>query len=218
MAPPYDFLAETFLPLLERMGPKVTATLKCPGFYPAGGGCFTVDIEPSEHLTPLVLEERGKIRGCHGRAIVANLPESIGHRELKTVHECLNWPWEHLKVEELAEGPGPGNVLLLSVESDALTEVFTGFGEKTVPARKVAARAAGLVRTYLEAGVPVGPYLADQLLVPLAMAGEGAFRTVEPTRHMRTNMEIVKQFLDVDIALEELGKNDWHVALSARAG
>jgi len=211
MAPPYDFLAETFLPVLERMGPCVTPALVRPGFYPAGGGCFTVDIAPSKRLTPLVLEERGALRRCSARAVVANLPEDIAHRELKTVHEELRWPWENLRTQEIADGPGPGNVLMLTVESEALTEVFTGFGQRGVPARQVARRAVGLVRTYLDAGVPVGPFLADQLLIPMAMAGGGVFRTVAPTLHLKTNMDVVRRFLDVDIALTEHGANDWRV-------
>src|SRR5687768_8335334 len=38
MAPPFDFLERVYLPLLERMGPRVSMTLERPGFYPAGGG------------------------------------------------------------------------------------------------------------------------------------------------------------------------------------
>ena len=41
-APPFDFLARAFLPLLERMGAPVRAAIQRYGFYPAGGGQFTV--------------------------------------------------------------------------------------------------------------------------------------------------------------------------------
>src|SRR5271166_6297783 len=37
-APPFDFLARTFVPLLERMGPKVVLEFESYGFYPEGGG------------------------------------------------------------------------------------------------------------------------------------------------------------------------------------
>src|SRR5262245_2007058 len=36
-APPFDFLARTFLPVLRRMGAAIEARLEAPGFYPAGG-------------------------------------------------------------------------------------------------------------------------------------------------------------------------------------
>jgi RNA 3'-terminal phosphate cyclase (ATP) len=78
-SPPFDFLAKVFLPLLARMGANVTVKLVRPGFYPAGGGEFTVDIQPATdgRLRPLELMERGEIIGRHARAIVARLPDQI---------------------------------------------------------------------------------------------------------------------------------------------
>jgi len=61
-APPFDFLQKTFLPVLNRMGPAITATMDWPGFYPAGGGKFTVAIKPARRLSPIHLLERGEIR------------------------------------------------------------------------------------------------------------------------------------------------------------
>jgi RNA 3'-terminal phosphate cyclase (ATP) len=49
----------------------------------------------------------------------------------------------------------------------------------------------------------VGPHLADQLLLPLAMAGAGVFRTSAPTLHTRTNMAIIERFLPVTFRIEE---------------
>ncbi len=46
-APPFDFLAQAYLPLVNRMGPQVTATLERPGFYPAGGGTCQITIAPA---------------------------------------------------------------------------------------------------------------------------------------------------------------------------
>src|SRR5262245_11938020 len=46
LAPPFDFLAEVFLPLLERSGVRARATLERHGFHPAGGGSLSVTIEP----------------------------------------------------------------------------------------------------------------------------------------------------------------------------
>ena len=42
-------------------------------------------------------------------------------------------------------------------------------------------------RTWLEAEVPVDEYLADQLLLPLALADGGSFRTTKPSLHATTN-------------------------------
>ena len=57
-APPFDFLARAFLPLVERMGPKVRLQFERYGFYPAGGGRFCAEIEPCGALQPLHVGER----------------------------------------------------------------------------------------------------------------------------------------------------------------
>ncbi len=210
-APPFDFLARAFLPLVARMGPQIEAVLEKPGFFPAGGGRFRVSITPVPRLNPLRLVERGGIRRQTARAAVSNLPLSIARRELKVVGRQLGWPSESLKAVAVDDAQGPGNVLTLAVESDSLTEVFTGFGERGVSAEKVAARAAGQVRDYLARNVPVGRYLADQLLVPLAMAGGGKFRTLPPSRHTRTNIDIIQHFLDIAIAARETEDGSWEI-------
>ncbi len=210
-APPFDFLAKTFLPLINRMGPGVEATLERPGFYPAGGGRFTVSIRPVETLRRVDLMERGKIGGRLARAVVAGLPRHIGERELKVVGKRLAWDSDCLRVEEVDHSRGPGNVLMVEVESESHTEVFTGFGKRGVRAEKVAAGAVKRVTEYMAHDVPVGRHLADQLLIPMALAGGGRFRTLSPTLHTRTNAEIIQRFLDVDISIKEIEAGAWEV-------
>ena len=114
---------------------------------------------------------------------------------------------------EVENSQGPGNILIVEIESENITEVFTGFGEKGIPAEKVAKRAARSVQEYLAFDVPVGRYLADQLLIPMALAGGGQFRTLSPTRHTITNVEIIKKFLDVDITVNEYNQSQWQIEL-----
>ncbi len=205
-APPFDFLERAFLPLLASMGAEVRATLERPGFCPAGGGRMTVAVEPVSALRPLRVLERGAIRRRRARAVVANLHEGIARRELAVVKDRLGWPDEALEVVKIGDGRrGPGNVVLLELESDHVTEVFTGFGEPSVRAETVAQSAVTEARAYLAAGVPIGPHLADQLLVPIALAGGGAFRTCALTRHATTNMEVIAEFLGVRFTVSPAG-------------
>jgi RNA 3'-terminal phosphate cyclase (ATP) len=210
-APPFDFLERAFLPLMRKMGPKVSAILKRPGFYPAGGGMFTVDIKPAERLERLDFCERGRILTRSARATVAKLPRSIAERELKVVRDRLNWEEEFCSVEETPSSPGPGNVLCVEISSEHITEIFTGFGELGVSAEKVARDTVKAVEEYLAAGVPVAHYLADQLLLPMAMAGGGSFRTLAPSRHMTTNADVIRRFLPVDVTMRECARNDWEI-------
>jgi RNA 3'-terminal phosphate cyclase (ATP) len=206
-APPFDFLAESFLPLIDRMGPRISAVLERPGFFPAGGGRFRVTVEPAAALAPFDLLERGPVTGRRARALVAHLPRSIAEREMKVVREKLRWPHECCEVVEDPGGRGPGNAVTIAVTSEAVafeavTEVFTGFGARGVPAEVVACQAVDEAEPYLAADVPVGIHLADQLLLPFAQAGGGAFRTLPPTLHTRTNIAVIRQFTGVDIDVE----------------
>lgn len=224
-SPPFDFLAKAFLPLLNRMacpepgrrGASVTANLVRPGFYPAGGGEFTVEIVPAAdgRLRPLELMERGEIVSRRARAIVAKLPEQIAQRELTVVEKKLGWTGESLVVEQAHDSIGPGNIIMLEMASRNVTDVFTAFGELNVRAEAVAHKAVDEARAYVAAGVPVGPHLADQLLIPLAMAGSGQFRTVAPTRHTTTNIEVIQKFMDVAISVTrvEEDRDVWEIAV-----
>ena len=211
-APPFDFLEKAFLPVINRMGPKVEAVLEKPGFYPAGGGRFKVSINPAG-LKGIDLLERGNIIHKSARASVANLPVKIANRELKVIREKLEWGRELLKAVNVENTQGPGNILTVEIESENITEVFTGFGEKGVSAEKVAKRTVKAVQEYLALNVPVGRYLADQLLVPMVLAGGAKFRTLSPTKHTQTNVEIIKKFLDVEIAMKEHDPNQWEIEL-----
>lgn len=198
-APPFDFLHRAFLPLLGRMGPRVDAVLERHGFYPAGGGRFRVSVEPAPRLEPIELLERGAILRKRARALFSSLPHEIAKRELKALATRITLEPDECRPEEIKDATGPGNILILELECERITEVFCGFGQRGVPAERVAQETAEQAREYLAAGVPVGPYLADQLLLPLALAGGGAFRTMPPTRHTLTNAEVIRRFLDVDI-------------------
>ncbi len=199
-APPFEFLERACLPLVNRMGPRVTATLEACGFYPAGGGRFVVEVTPTLKLSGLELLDRGDPVNHHAVAVVANLDPRIAEKELAVVAERLGWEPERLRVSA-RKGPGPGNVLLLTIEHTNVTEVFAGFGEVRRSAKAVGNLAVDQARAYLAGTAPVGPFLAHQLLLPAALAAAGgapsAYRIARATRHLRTHVDLVRKFLPV---------------------
>jgi RNA 3'-terminal phosphate cyclase (ATP) len=211
-APPFDFLDRAFLPLVNRMGPRIVLALERPGFYPAGGGRLRVEIDPAARLAPLELLERGETLRRLCRVTLANLPDHIAERELAAVASALDWPEECLEVRRYRDRHfGPGNVVTIEIESEHVTEVFTSFGRRGVPAETVGGEVAAEARRYLEAEVPVGEHLADQLALPLALAGGGTYVTLRPTPHTTTNIEIIREFLDLPIFVESLDDRRWQV-------
>lgn len=199
MSPPYDFIEQCFVPILTRMGASVKLQLERPGFMPAGGGRFTALIEPWREKRQVELMHAGAVVGQRARALVARLPPKIGHRELRVVRDELGWDPRDCAVETIDHSAGPGNVLFCQVEREHVTELVTAFGQRGVSAEKVASQAVDEMQRYLAADAPVGEHLADQLMLPMALAGGGRYRTLPLSLHSHTNKDIIELFLDMDI-------------------
>jgi len=212
-APPFDFLVRTFLEVVNRMGPHVVVILERPGFYPAGGGRIRVTVQPAPALQRFDLLERGPIRRRCATAVMAGLPRHIAERELRVIGKKLDIDEDALCLKELPAKYGPGNVLTVEIESEHVTEVVTGFGQRGVRAEEVARGVAQAAREYLDAEVPVGVHLADQLLIPFALAGGGSFLTMAPSEHTKTNAEVVKMFVGVQVAMEQISEKQWRVSI-----
>lgn len=214
-APPFDFLDRVFLPILNRMGPRISARLVRPGFYPAGGGRIEVDIEPCKSLSRIDLLDRGALLGIEARAIVAALPGEVAARELAAARKVLGWPEEAHRIEQLPDRVGPGNILMLEARFEHATELVSGFGQLGVRAETIGEKAAKRMAGYLACDAVAGPYLQDQLLLPMALAGGGRFTTVKPSQHSRTGAAVIARFLDVAVAFEETPSGCHLVTVSA---
>ena len=212
-APPFEFLQKTFLPLVNRTGARVSLELERYGFYPPGGGKLQVTIEPGTSRHRIDLVERGRILAQRARALVVNLPPAIAERELDVIAEKLGWSAEQLQLETSDNAFSPGNVLTLEIESEQLTEVVTGIGERGVRAEVVAERAVKEAERYLSHAAPVGEHLADQLLIPLALAGGGSYLTGPLSLHTTTNIEIIKKFLNIEIRVAPARDEMWSIVI-----
>jgi RNA 3'-terminal phosphate cyclase (ATP) len=210
-APPFEFIQKSFLPLVNKTGPNVTVELQRYGFYPPGGGRFNVYIEPAQELRRLDLVERGAVLSRRARALCVNVPAHIGERELAVASEQLGLVSDQLDLEVSDNAISGGNVFTIGIESENLTEVFTGVGERGVRAEQIASRVVREAQAYLASGAPVGEHLADQLLIPMALAGGGSYTTVTPTPHTTTNIEVVKKFLPVEITTTLLAEDIWKI-------
>lgn len=216
-APPFPFIAQAFLPLLRRIGFKVEATLERPGFYPNGGGRCRVSIQPATDLTALRLEALPPSSVTWSAGVcLAGLPRSIAARQLMLVGYRLGLAPERCTIDEHAEAFGPGNTLHLVAAGDGYANVFTGFGSPRVRSEQVAAEAAGQAETFRASGAAVDEHLADQLLLPLALARGGSFITTTPSGHTRTNLDTIQKFLQTQIALTPATPEQWRVDVEGK--
>ena len=201
MAPPFDFLEKAFLPQLKKMGVEVDVDLLTWGFFPAGGGHMKVKIYPVEKLKSLSLMERGELISRKAEAWVSSILLSIAESEVKVLSEKLEW--DEIFAKKVNEPKGPGNIIMALQEYENVTEFTSSFGERGLKAARVADRLVREVRKYQLSEAPVGEYLADQLLLPMALSGKGEFLCTELSSHSRTNMEVIQKFIDVSFSVEE---------------
>jgi RNA 3'-terminal phosphate cyclase (ATP) len=184
------------------MGADVTLTMDRAGVPPEGGGLVVLEVRGAGKLQPIELVAAGPIVARHVTAIVARLPRHIAERECAVAQERLREP--DVEIRELTD-VGPHNCFMVEVELEGgARELCTSHGRKGYPAEDVADDALDELEDFLECGVPVGEHLADQLLLPMALAGGGRFRTLAPlTDHAHTNLATIREFLDVSVRIDE---------------
>lgn len=212
-APPFDFLENSFLPILQKMGVHVKADLHQYGFYPAGGGKISLQIKPTPALKPIELMEPGNDTTYTAKACFANLSARIAQRELNVIEHLMQWPKDRLQMMQIKNASSAGNFVVLNLAHENVTETIVSFGQWGVKAEEVAKSACQLAKEYLSSPAAVGVHLADQLLLPMVLAQKGKFTTCKLSQHAQTNIEVIKAFIDCEIMVAETAKNLYTVSI-----
>lgn len=211
-APSFDFIEQAFLPLLGRMGVQVELELQRHGFYPQGGGRWQARIQPCQQWQPLHLLEAGALLDKEAVASCVRVPTHVGERELEHLARRGDWHAEQLR-NQTVQALGSGNMLSVRLHHEHCTEVFEQAGRLGLQAETVAKRVVKAMRRYQAAGVAVAEHLADQLLLPMALAGGGSIRTLRPSAHCRSNAEVIERFIEARFNFVEEDKDRWRIEL-----
>jgi RNA 3'-terminal phosphate cyclase (ATP) len=211
MAPPFDFLSETFLPAISSAGFKSNCRLIKHGFFPAGGGKMIVNIQP---LLKLVSGSYQVIDICqpnrefqiNARIYTARLPFHIAKRQEKLLRKS-NLNIKNIEQIGVTDSDGPGNAVCIRLRGYERTTAFTAFGIRGKPSEKVTGEVVNLAKHFIESGAAVDHFLADQLLIYMAITNGGCYTTNKISTHTQTNMEVIKKFLPVDFVIEQQGKH-----------
>ena len=216
-APVTDFLQQCFAPSLHEMGASLVIERSRAGFYPAGGGAvkLVVDGAGPERLRRFERRARGAIARVDVVGLATSTSVAGASLAVHTIKRLLSDDVALVGVEvheviDEVRAPGPGQCLWVRVACARAVELFSAIPERGESPKDVAHRLVAEVRAWLQADVPVGEHLADQLLLPLALGHGGAFVTSEPTEHSRTNAAVIQQFLpDVTVVFEQTGPQQW---------
>jgi RNA 3'-terminal phosphate cyclase (ATP) len=197
-APTSNYIMETFLPIVARMGVICNYTMVKAGYYPEGGGEIRAEIRSAD-FSPLAITERSEPIGIELTSAVSNLSQSIAERQMKAGSERVRAagfsPEERIKNYP---SPGKGTVFFASLEAGQARAGFQSIGEVRRRAEHVAEEACDEMDAYLRTEAALDKHLADQLIIPMALAaGRSVFTTCEVTEHLLTNIAVVEKFFDV---------------------
>ncbi|QLC49002.1 RNA 3'-terminal phosphate cyclase [Methanolobus zinderi] len=196
-SPSVDYLKHVTLNALSEMGYRASIRTIARGYYPKGGGLVEVVIEPAGLKEYHYFREEENISGI---SHASNLPEHVARRQAESAKSLLR---EHgfecdILVEDnnyLSTGSG------VNLWSGFIGSVSTG--KRGLPAEKVGSRAAKQMAASLQSGAAVDIHLADQLIPFMGLAGGGSFTTTELSGHLKTNIWVTEQFLDVKFEVKE---------------
>lgn len=215
MAPSANFLIDSFLPPLRRMGLDAALMLERHGFFPAGGGRLVLDVSAGEKPRAMVWDERTASPTLSARVLVSGLSPDIGLRELAVLRERLGIDEGDARLHEVKPAIGPGNVAMVAVDIDGHRQWWDSHGERGLSAEAVALRLAERVQRFVDSGAVIGEHLADQLLLPMALAGGGAFLTETPCEHLRSNAALIEKFLPLEFLVDREDDDAWWVKVVA---
>ena len=203
-APCHHFNAVTWGGYLKRIGFEIEQEMVRPGFYPRGGGEIRAVIQPCPRVNGLHLTHCPELTTAGGFSAIAGLPVSVAKRQARRLAHRLKQEGieSHIEQDEW-EAANPGSVAAVIFRQVTIPTLFFGLGERGKPAEAVADDAADEALFYRDRQAPVDPHSADQLLLPLAFSPDASeYRTSNVTRHLTTNIETVRKFLDRNLSLD----------------
>ena len=203
-SPPFNYLKEIFAPMVKKMGCEIELEIKKWSWYPKGGGEVTCTIQPTAKFSPLDLTERGELVSLSGVSAVSNLPDSIAERQRSQAIKILKGKGFSPEIK-LLQGPsiGQGTFFFLKAEFENSVAGFGALGERGKRAEKVAQEACDEFLQFMQTEAAVDPHLADQLIPYLVLAdGKSTFTVSKITKHLLTNIWVVRQFLQPQILVD----------------
>lgn len=208
-SPPAPYIEQVYLPILQQMGVEAEMKLSAWGWYPRGGGELELRVKGNGagvgSLKSIQLLKRGALQQVQGLAIATELPSHIPQRMASRAQNLFEQAQlkAHIQPQRL-RGVGAGTGIFLMAEYEQARAGFSAVGKIGLPAKEVAAIATKELLDFHATGMPVDVHLADQLLLPAALASEPSqYRVAQIEQHLTTNAWAIEQFGLAKTAIDE---------------
>jgi RNA 3'-terminal phosphate cyclase (ATP) len=176
---------------------RASFRLQRAGFYPRGGGEAAATVQPWRRRTePLLLEDRGPLVELRGTSGAGRIKGDVAARQRQAA-EALFWESRRLSsvwTELDMPSASPGSFVMVEAVFERSRAAFSSLGQRGVRAEVLGERVARATLRFLEDEAAVDPHLADQLALPMALAGGGRVTTSEVTAHLETVAEVLRLF------------------------
>ena len=207
-SPPFPYIEQVYLPSVRKMGLQAQVRLNAWGWYPQGQGEVQLQVEGARTLNGINLLERGPLQQVRGLAVATELAAQIPQRMSEEAEKILREANLRVTVKAQRErGVAPGTGIFLTAEYKNSLAGFGALGRVGLPAEKVAEIACEEFLDFHEKVAPVDVHLADQLLLPAALASSASqYRVAEISNHLTTNAWVIQQFGLAQITVDEVEK------------
>jgi len=206
-APTIQYIKYVTYPLINKMGSNLTLNILRHGYYPKGGGLVTVESQPTKKMSPFVCLDRGEIQSIHIHSFCGSLPPHVAERQGQSTLRTIKYHYPKLKISmsyESVKSPSPGSSVTCYAICESSILGGSALGERGIRAEKVGEFAAEDLLCSLKSDAVLDKYMADQILVYLALAeGKSKVRVEGITDHCRTNIRVIEEILPVMFDIDE---------------
>jgi RNA 3'-terminal phosphate cyclase (ATP) len=207
-SPTIDYIKHIVAKSYLSIGPKFSVDVLKRGYYPKGGGVVQCTIKPcktpgtiellaTEYLEPKII------------SVCSQLPIHVAKRQISSALialekkdiRCSNY------TASIETSISPGSSILVYSASDfGLYVGGDSIGELGKRAEAVGTEAALRFLDSTLAQATVDPFLADMLVLPLALSkGRSRYRVGRVTQHLLTSLHVVSQIMGCKYSIEQQG-------------
>ena len=209
-SPTIDYIKHIVTKSYLSIGPKFSVDVLKRGYYPKGGGVVRSTIKPCKRPGTIELLSTGYLEPKI-ISVCGQLPVHIAKRQISSALlalekkdiRCSNY------TASIESSISPGSSILVYCASDfGLYVGGDSIGELGKRAEAVGTEAAKRFLESTLAQATVDPFLADMLVLPLALSkGRSRYRIARVTQHLLTNLHVVSAIVGCKYSIDQHGES-----------
>jgi RNA 3'-terminal phosphate cyclase (ATP) len=205
-SPTMDYIKHIVAKSFLSIGPKFSVDVLKRGYYPKGGGVVQCTVKPCKTPSTIELLATGYLEPKI-ISVCSQLPVHVAKRQISSALialekkdiRCSNYTASI----ETSISPG-SSILVYSAADFGLYVGGDSIGELGKRAEAVGTEAAMRFLDSTLAQATVDPFLADMLVLPLALSkGRSRYRVARVTQHLLTNLHIVTEIIRCKYSIEQ---------------